>query len=153
MIAESRSYPLPFSLTNETLADLELMYGLYSSKTGAGVEELYVHGSGRVVLRRTMTRDSPAEMVEGTMPARVLPNLLQLLDDQRFLGLDDAEPPREPGLRRLLRMRWLDQTKEVAIDDYGSVQFERIVSAIEFAASLAIPEVQGRRFFTLMGPI
>jgi hypothetical protein len=153
MISENRPYSLPFSLTNETLMDLELMYGLYSSKTGAGVEELYVHGSGRVVLRRTAARDAPAEIVEGTMPVFVLPHLLYLMDDQRFLGMDDAEPPNAPGLRRILRMRWLGQSKMVAADDYGSVQFERIVSALELAASLAVPEVQGRRFFTLMGPI
>ncbi len=68
--------------------------------------------------------------------------MLEIADDQRFEGLDDEYPSKEPGLRRVLGMRLPGREKQVIVDNVGNAQFERIVSAVIFAASLAHP----RRF-------
>lgn len=148
-----RDLPLPFSLAPEALPEAEVMYGLYSSKSGAGVEELYLHGNGRVVLRRTAAYNAPAEVLESELPVPVFVRLLELMEDQRFVGLEDAYPSDHPGLRRIVRFTAPGAGKTVAVDNEGVARFERVVSGILFAASLAEPAVLQRRFFKLMGPI
>jgi hypothetical protein len=147
------SLALPFSLAPDDLPHVEVMYGLYSSKSGAGVEEVFLHGAGRVVLRRTAAYNAPPEIREGALPVSTVVRLLEIMADQRFDGLDDAYPSDHPGLRRIVRLRSPKVSKQVAVDNEGNAQFERVVSALLFAASLAEPEVLQRRFFTLMGPI
>lgn len=112
-----------------------------------------MYGDGRVVLRRTASYDAEPETREGSLPAGVFARLLEIVADQRFEGLDDEYPSREPGLRRVLGMRHPGGEKQVIVDNEGPVAFERIVSALLFAASLATPAVLQRRFFQLMGPL
>jgi len=148
-----RPFPLPLDLTEEDLLKVEVMYGLYSSKTGAGVEEVYLFGSGKVVLKRTASYDAVPEIIETPLDVDVLLRLLELFEDQRFFGLEDTYYAEHPGLRRIVSVVAPTQSKKVAVDNVGNAQFERAVSALLFAASLVEPRVTGRRFFALMGPM
>ncbi|MCA9685830.1 MAG: hypothetical protein KC457_26880, partial [Myxococcales bacterium] len=130
----------------------EVMYGLYSSKTGAGVEEIYLRGTGKVVLKRTASYDATPELIEKPLDVSVLLRLLELFEDQRFFGLEDTYYADRPGLRRIVSISAPTKSKKVAFDNVGNAQFERVVSALLFAASLSEPRVSGRRFFQLMGP-
>jgi hypothetical protein len=140
-------------LAEEDLQEVEVKYGVYSSKTGAGVEELFLRGDGKVVLRRTESRTAEAQIEEGTLDLNVLIRLLELLEDQRFFGLDEEQFADHPGLRRIVTVSTPKAEKQVAVDNEGGAQFERSVSAILFAASLGEPRVLERRFFQTMGPI
>jgi hypothetical protein len=153
MNAADNDLPLPFSLAAGDLPEVTLSYGLYSSKTGAGVEELELSGQGRVQLKRTASYDSPPETRSGALPVPIFVRLLELIEDQRFEGLDDAYPALRPDLRRIVRLKLPQHMKQVTVDGEGNARFERVVSALLFAASLAEPAVLQRRFFSLMGPI
>jgi hypothetical protein len=147
------AFPPPLGLTEEDLAKVEIMYGLYSSKTGAGVEEVYLLGAGKVVLRRTASYNSTPETHASPLAVDVLLRLIELFEDQRFFGLEAEYFSDHPGLRRIVSFSSPKVNKRVAVDNDGGIQFERVVSALLFAASLGEPRVQGRRFFQLMGPI
>jgi len=153
MSPADRDLALPFSLLKDDLPEVSLMYGLYSSKVGAGIEEVHIHGTGRVVLQRTAAYNAPPELREGSLPVSTVVRLLELIEDQRFEALDDAYLAKEPGLRRIVRLQRPRGGKQVAVDGEGDARFERVVSALLFAASLAEPAVLQRRFFSLMGPI
>jgi len=148
-----RPFPLPLGLAEEDLPEVEITYGVYSSKTGAGMEELILRGDGKVVLRRTASRDAEPEIHEGTLDPEVLVRLLELFEDQRFFGLDEEQFADQPGLRRIVTVTTPKVSKQVAVDNEGGIQFERVVSAFLFAASLGEPRVPARRFFQVMGPI
>ncbi len=148
-----RVFPLPLDLTEEDLPKIEIKYGLYSSKSGAGVEEVFLLGTGKVVLRRTASYNSPPVIVEGAISVEVIVRLIELFEDQRFFGLDEEHFADHPGLRRIVSVTTPTLSKRVAIDDEGGVQFERCVSALLFAASFGEPRVLERRFFQVMGPI
>jgi hypothetical protein len=143
----------PFGVTAAELPAVAVRYSLFSSKSGAGVEEVYLYGDGSVTLRRTASYDAEPEVLRGAMPAVIFLRMLEIADDQRFEALDDEYPSKEPGLRRVLGMRLPGREKQVIVDNVGNAQFERIVSAVVFAASLAHPSVSQRRFFQLLGPI
>jgi hypothetical protein len=153
MTEETEPSPPPLGVTERDLPGVAVRYSLYSSKSGAGVEELYLRGDGRVTLRRTAAHDADPEIREGVLPPGVFLRLLEIADDQRFEALEDEYPSKEPGLRRVLGIRLPDREKQVIVDNVGNAQFERIVSAVLFAASLAEPMVLQRRFFHLMGPM
>jgi hypothetical protein len=148
-----RAFPLPLDLTEEDLPKVQISYGLYSSKTGAGVEEVSLLGTGKVVLRRTDSYNAEPEVREGKLDLEVLLRLLELFEDQRFLGLEETSYSDHPGLRRIVTLTSPAVSKRVAVDNVGNAQFERVVSALLFAASLGEPQVLGRRFFKLMGPV
>jgi hypothetical protein len=148
-----RAFPLPFELTADDLPSVHLMYGIYSSKTGAGEEEVHLRGDGQVVLRRTASYTAPEQRLEGSLAVETFVRLLELLEDQRFAGLDDEYPSDRPGVRRVLELGSAGMSKRVAVDNDGPAAFERAVSALLFAASLARPEVLERRFFRTIGPL
>jgi len=148
-----REFPLPLGLAEEDLPKVEVKYGVYSSKTGAGVEELFLRGEGKVVLKRTASREADPELQEGKLDVNVLVRLLEILEDQRFFGLDEEQFADHPGLRRIVKVSTPKEEKQVAVDNEGGAQFERSVSAILFAASLGEPRVLERRFFQTMGPL
>ncbi|MEA2697474.1 MAG: hypothetical protein QOI66_1745 [Myxococcales bacterium] len=150
---EKGSNQRPFGITAAELPSVAVRYSLYSSKSGAGVEEIYLYGDGRVTLRRTAAFNAEPEERQGIMPAGIFERLLEIADDQRFEALDEETLAKEPGLRRVLAVRFPGREIQVIVDNIGNAQFERIVSAVIFAASLATPAVLQGRFFHLLGPI
>jgi hypothetical protein len=143
--------PLPFSLDEGAVGSVEVTYGIYSSKTGAGIEEVQLRAA-RVVLRRTASNQAPVQSLEGALPAGALVRLLQVMEDQRFAGIAD-QPSTHPSVRRIVKLTSPKLSKQVLVDGEGDGRFERVVGALLLTASLARPEVLGRRFFHLVGPL
>ena len=141
--------PTPFSLPEGDLQGVEVSYGIYSSKTGAGVEEVTLLAA-RVVLLRTASREAPPETREGPLPPGALLRLLQVMEDQRFPTIADHASTR-PTVRRILKLKTPGLSRQVVVDGDGDARFERVVGAVLLAASLGRPEVLGRKFFHLVG--
>ena len=139
---------LPFGLSAADLNNVEIMYGFYSAKTGAGKQELTVFGSGKVTLYLTNTRGAAPEIRAGQLHPNVVIGLLDFLADQGFLGFEDHYPSEhDPHVRRVLKLVLPSQTKTVMLDTPGFPAFEMVAGATKFAASLALPETLNRRFF------
>ncbi len=152
MSTTAPSIPLPFSLAAEDLPAVEIQYGVYSSKTGAGAEELHLKG-GRIVLRRTSRHGAPPEILEGSLPPAALVPLLRVMADQRFQNLPEEPGASRPSVRRIVTLTTPRLSKRVAIDGEGDPQFERVVGALLAVASQGRPEVLGRTFFQLIGTL
>ncbi len=150
MSTAAPSTPLPFSLTPEDLANVEIHYGVYSSKVGAGVEEVLLRG-GRVLLRRTSAHDAPPSVREGPLPPAALVPLLRVMAAQRFLDLPAESRASVPTVRRIIKLVAPRLSKQVAIDGEGDPRFERVVGALLATASQGRADVLDGTFFKLIG--
>lgn len=141
---------LPLSLTREDLPKLELSYGFYSAKTGAGVQEVHLFGDGRVRLKRTGSYNAEPQYRDGKLAPQVLLRLLELMDAQGLMGLEDEYISEEgpPLGRRILTLRSPKVNKRVIADlQVVPPELERLGGALMLAAGLATPEALGNRFF------
>ncbi len=145
---ETGGRALPMSLSSEDLPKTEIVYAFYSAKTGAGVQEIHVHGTGEVVLRKTRSRTAEPETREGRIAPEAVVRLLELMEDQGFRGLEDLYPAEgHPHARRMVSIAGPSLAKKVAADEPVCPEFERITGAISLAAGIAVPEALGHRFF------
>ncbi len=140
---------LPLSLTREDLSKLELSYGFYSAKTGAGVQEIHISGDGSVRLRRTRAYDAPPELREGKLEPEALLRLLQTVEHLGLMTLEDEYPTDErPIARRILKLTSPKVNKQILADEpMAPPEFERLSGALLLAAAQATPEALGHRFF------
>jgi hypothetical protein len=139
----------PFGLTPETLADVELFYGFQSAKTGAGKQEIVIHGDGAVRLFFSQSRyDEEPQVREGRLPEEVVVRLLEVVEEQHLFHLEDHYPPEGPSRGGwIIRVDLPDKSKRVAVEGTHPPSFERVAGAIKLAAGLALPEALGGRFF------
>lgn len=141
---------LPLSLKREDLAKLELSYGFYSAKTGAGEQEVFLHGDGRVRLKLTRAHDAEPEYRDGKLEPEVLLRLLELLESQGLMTLEDEYPDEEgpPRGRRILTLTTPGTSKRVIVNEPDTPrEFERMAGALLLAAGLATPDALLHRFF------
>jgi hypothetical protein len=139
---------LPFGLNRADLGKVEIMYGFYSAKTGAGRQELAILGSGKVSLLMTRSGESVPSIVEGHLEEKMIVGLLAFMADQGFVGFEELYPSHDgPHARRVLRLSLPSGTKTVALDEPGFPAFEIVAGAIKYAAGVAVPEALGQRFF------
>ncbi|WNG37359.1 hypothetical protein F0U60_29450 [Archangium minus] len=144
----TESAELPLSLQREDLKKLEISYGFYSSKMGAGVQEIHLFGDGRVRLKRTRSYEAEPEYREGSLEPQALLRLLELMDYQGLMGLEDEYPSEEdPTVRRILTLSSPRVSKRVIVNEPVVPEFERITGALLLTASLATPEALMNRFF------
>ena len=142
---------LSFGLKATDLNNVEIMYGFYSAKTGAGKQELTIYGSGKVRLYLTRMREAAPEIREGQLHLDVVIGLLDFLADQGVLGFEDHYfSEHDPHVRRVLRLVLPSQTKTIMLDTPGFPAFEMVAGATKFAASLALPEILNQQFFPNM---
>jgi hypothetical protein len=140
--------PLPFNLTKSTLPEVELLYGFYSSKTGAGKQEITILGSGKVKLLLTRSFSSPPEIREGAVSTDLVVRLLDMIAGENFLTLNDHYPAHDaPHARRIIRLSLPDVTKTVIVDEPVCPEFERVAGAAKLLSGIALPEALGQRFF------
>lgn len=145
----AKKQELPLSLKPEDLAKLELSYGFYASKTGAGVQEVHLSGDGRVRLKLTRAYNLEPEHREGKLEPEVLLRLLELMETQGLMALDDEYPSEGPPQgRRILTLTSPGVSKRVIVDEPDTPRaFERIAGALLLAAGLATPDALLHRFF------
>jgi hypothetical protein len=142
------SVALPFGLSRADLNKVEILYGFYSAKSGAGKQELAILGSGKVRLLLTRNSEAVPSMVEGQLDEKMIVGLLAFMEDQGFMGFEPLYPSHDgPHARRVLRLTRPSGTKTVALDEPGFAAFEMVAGAIKYAAAVAVPEALGQRFF------
>jgi hypothetical protein len=142
--------PLPFKLTPETLEGCSLSYSYQSPKVGAGRQELSVAGDGAVRLSRTIVFDDEPEVREGKAPRALVARLLDLVEEERFLGLAELYPREDGGQssRRTIVLVLPDGREHtVCVDEPRCPEFERVAGAIKVVAGAALPDALGLRFF------
>lgn len=144
----SQSESLPFGLNKSGLAEVEILYGFYSSKTGAGKQEITISGNGRVKLFLTRSFSAAPETIEVSVPTDLVVRLLDLMAGEGFLNLNDHYPAQhDPHARRVIRLSLPDADKTVIVDEPNCPEFERVAGAISLLAGIASPEALGHRLF------
>ncbi len=139
---------LPFNLTKSTLPEVEILYGFYSAKTGAGKQEITISGKGKVQLLLTRSFSSEPEIREGVVSTDLVVRLLDLIEGEKFLNLNDHYPGHDaPHARRIIRLSLPDATKTVSVDEPVCPEFERVAGAVKLLSGIALPETLGQRFF------
>lgn len=140
---------IPFGISEEEIAAIEISLLFNSQKPDAGDQEVLLFGSGKVRLRATPIIDGKTKTKEGTIEKKTIIALLALMDEERFLGLQDRYPFKsEPHGIRVLTLKLPRQTKQVIFEEGDCPQFERIAGAVKLAAGIALPEALGMRFFS-----
>ena len=140
--------PLPFGLTDADIPKIEILYGFYSMKTGAGKQEITVTGTGKVTLLLTKTAGDTPQTRTGQLDPKVVIALLDFMADRGFKNFDDHYPPKgDPHAREVIKLVTPKWTKTVALDQPGFPAFEMLAGAVKFAAGIAVPEALNNRFF------
>ena len=140
---------LPFNLSKDDLASVDILYAYYSAKTGAGKQELIITGNGivKLFLTRSMYDEAP-KTKEGKLALETIILLLDIMEGENFFGLEDFYPPADdPHARRVLKLSLPDRTKTVILEGSCVAEFERIASAVKFAVGTALPDAINNRFF------
>ncbi len=140
---------LPFNLSKDDLASVDILYAYYSAKTGAGKQEIIITGNGivKLFLTRSMYDDAP-KIKEGKLTSENIILLLDIMEGENFFGLEDFYPPADdPHSRRVLRLSLPDRTKTVVLEGSCVPEFERIAGAVKFAVGTALPDAINYRFF------
>lgn len=146
--------PVPFGLHDAAaLAQVEVSYAFYSSRTGAGRQELTISGAGVVTLFFSRNYKDPQPQVRtGATPPGLVLRLLDVMQCRGFLDLDEVQAaPEHAHARRTVRLRLPGAEKTVHLDHPGVYAVEQIVGAIVLTAAYALPEVLGHRFFLNLG--
>ena len=97
--------PLPFMLSQENLAKVQIAYASYSAKTGVGKSEISIFGVGRVkLLEETCLDDPNPKVLEGEIPLPILVRVLDAMEEEEFFALEDTlsaqrHPHRHAGNR------------------------------------------------------
>lgn len=140
---------LPFNLSREDLASVDILYAYYSAKTGAGKQEIMIAGNGLVKLFLTHSMyDEEPKTKEGKLDPENFILLLNIIEGENFFGLEDFYPPADdPHSRRVIRLSLPEKTKTVVLEGGCVPEFERIASAVKFAIGTALPEAINYRFF------
>jgi hypothetical protein len=143
------SHP-PLGITAEMPLDkIELVYGFYSSKTGAGSQEITLRADGTVKLFYSRSYDDPQpKVVEAKCGSEQILRLFDLLEGLGFYGLPDEFSSNERSYaRRLLKFTMPGREKTVAVDEPGNYAIEQCIGAVKMCAGLCIPEAINQRFF------
>jgi hypothetical protein len=123
-------------------------YGLYPTKTGAGIQEIEIHGDGRVILRRTADAEAEVETREAKTSSMIVVRLLDWMIRSNFKVQEDHYPAEGQILtRQVVTLTAPGYTKEVTIDGEPNEPLTRCIHALVFTAGIAIPEAFGLRFF------
>jgi len=141
---------LPLGITKEMpLNKVELHYGFYSSKTGAGRQEVSFFADGTVKLFFSRSYDdSNPKVLEVKCSSDQILRLFDFLEGMGFLGLPDEFSSNNPSYaRRLLKFSMPGREKVVAVDEPGNYVIEQCIGAIKFCAGLCTPEAINQRFF------
>lgn len=137
---------LPFDIAS--LEQARLSYGVYSSKVGAGKEEIHISGNGEVKLLYTMSYNSQPVVRTGTAPRDSIIRLLELFESEGFTKLDKEYVDSEaPDSTRIIGLLLEDRQFTVSVVGGMVPQFERLVGAMKMVASLAHPDVSRGSFF------
>jgi len=146
MDVERKRVPLPFDLSS--LEHARLSYGVYSSKVGAGKEEIHISGNGDVKLLYTISYNSQPVIRTGTAPKDSIIRLLELFESEGFTKLNkEFVDPANPESTRIIGLLLEDRQFTVSVVGVSVPQFERLVGAIKMVASLAHPDVSRGAFF------
>jgi hypothetical protein len=143
------SHP-PLGITAEMpLNKIELVYGFYSSKTGAGSQEITLRADGTVKLFYSRSYDdAQPKIMEAKCGGDQVLRLFDLLEGLGFYGLPDEFSSNERShARRLLKFSMPGREKIVAVDEPGNYAIEQCIGAIKMCAGLCIPEAINQRFF------
>jgi hypothetical protein len=145
----SQSEQIAFGLTVQDVSKVQILYGFYSAKTGAGKQEILISGDGTVRLYLTKSMyDTRPESRQGKVSTDVILRLLNVIEGENFFGLEDHYPPtHDPHARRVLRMTLPNREKTVMVDEPRCPEFERVAGAVKLAAGIALPEALNQRFF------
>ena len=131
------------------LNDIELTLGFYSSKTGAGSQEISVRADGTIKLFYSRSYDdSNPKVIEGRCAGEQVLRLFDFLEGMGFFGLPDEFSSNAPThARRLLKFSMPGRQKVVAVDEPGNYAIEQCIGAIKLCIGLCIPEAINQRFF------
>jgi hypothetical protein len=141
---------LPLGITKDMpLEKVELTYGFYSSKTGAGRQELTFIADGTVRLFYSCTyNDSNPKVIEVKCSCEKVISLFDFLEGMGFYGLPDEFSSNDPSYaRRLMKFSMPGREKIVVVDEPGNYAIEQCIGAIKFCAGLCAPEAINQRFF------
>ena len=141
---------LPLGITEEMhLNEVQLVYGFYSAKTGAGRQELSFLADGTVKLFHSRSYNDPnPKTIEVKCSSDNILRLFDLLEGLGFFGLpDEYRSNDQPHARRLLKLSMPGREKVVAVDEPGNYAIEQCIGAIKLCAGLCIPEAINQRFF------
>ena len=142
--------PLPLGITAEmALNNVELVYGFYSSKTGAGSQEISFRADGTVKLFYSRSYDDPhPKIMEAKCGSDQILRLFDLLEGMGFYSLPDEFSSNDKShARRLLKFSMPGREKVVAVDEPGNYAIEQCIGAIKLCTGLCIPEAINQRFF------
>jgi hypothetical protein len=146
--SEASRYPL--GITEETPLDkVELVYGFYSSKTGAGRQEISFVADGTVKLFFSRSyKDSNPKVIEAKCGTEQIIRLFDLLEGLGFFGLpEEFSSGDHPTARRLIKFTMPGRQKVLAVDEPGNYAIEQCIGAIKLCAGLCIPDAINQRFF------
>jgi hypothetical protein len=141
---------LPMGITDEMpLQKIQLVYGFYSAKTGAGRQELTILADGTITLFYSRSyNDQNPKLLEAKCDKDQVLRLLDFLEGMGFFGLPDEFSSNDhPHARRLLKFSMPGREKVVAVDEPGNYAIEQCIGAIKLCAGICIPEAINQRFF------
>ena len=141
---------LPLGITDDTpLNKVALVLGFYSSKTGAGSQEISLCADGTVKLFHSRSyKDPKPKIIEVKCGSEQILRLFDFLEGMGFYGLpDEYSSNDQPHARRLLKFTMPGREKTVAVDEPGNYAIEQCIGAIMLCAGLCIPEALNQRFF------
>jgi hypothetical protein len=139
---------MPFGLNKSDLANVEVVYGFYSSKTGAGEQKIILTGNGKVQLYLTRAYNAKPEIKDGRLSSDVFLRLLDIMEEENIFGLEDRYPSvSAPHGRRIMRLTLPGRIKNISLEESVSPEFERIAGAVKLAAGVALPESLKQNFF------
>lgn len=141
---------LPLGIAAETpMNKIELVLGFYSSKSGAGVQEIALRADGTVTLFYSRSyADTHPKVLKAKCPRNQVLRLLEFLEEMGFLdfpgeiGSGNAAPSR-----RIIKLTMPGREKIVAVDEPGNYAVEQCIGAIKLCAAMCIPEAIHHRFF------
>ena len=142
--------PLPFMLSQENLAKVQIAYASYSAKTGVGKSEISIFGVGRVkLLEETCLDDPNPKVLEGEIPLPILVRVLDAMEEEEFFALEDLyQHSGTPTGTRVIELSLPEKSKKVILMQPAlCLPFERIAGAIKLAAGLVLPDALQYRFF------
>ncbi len=143
---EKKRPSLPYNLAS--MDQVRFLYGVYSSKVGAGKEEIHISGDGEVKLLYTVSYNSPPVVRSGMAPVDLVIRLLELFESEGFTKLQsEYVDPSAPDTTRIIGLTLTRGQSTVSV--VGSVvpQFERLAGAIKMVAAIVHPEVSRGTFF------
>jgi hypothetical protein len=143
--------PIPFQLDAAGLGQAKVFLAHYSSKTGAGKEQIEILGDGTVHLITSKNYEAPEQVTLGKIAPNRFATLLAMMEAEKFLGLEEEYGSHGHSGRKHIRLTLPSEEKSVYVDQGESCPaFDRIWGAIKTAAGLGTPlALKHRLFFRL----